>query len=135
MKRVKRMPKGQFEQVLRLNWQPVELAGDALPDFARAVPGAVRHRILASGEANAKTPYASELVPSGYLIGGMDVYRHAPDDPVALNKDWYAVVERPADSCILLVDGPFRDDEHWLDSIPERYERVQVLGLPTKRMP
>src|SRR6185503_17756654 len=106
------MPRDQFEEVLQRRWTPVELVGDALPGFARAIPERVRYRILASGEAHANIPYGSESVPSARLIGGIDVYRHAPDDPVPLNKDWYAVLTASGETRILLVDGPFKDDEH-----------------------
>ena len=47
-----------------------------------------------------------------------------------LNKDWYAVVAVPEKDAMYLISGPFRDDEHWLDEIPERLKGAEVLGVP-----
>ena len=68
------------------------------------------------------------------LVGGIDVYRHSPDDPLPFNKDWYAVVTHPDDPIMLLVDGPQKDAEHWLESIAERYEGLEILGGPKKKL-
>lgn len=57
----------------------------------------------------------------------MDIYRHAADDPVPLNKDWYAIVLSD-DPNVLVVDGPYKDSEHWLSEIPTRYEGAKVTG-------
>ena len=132
VKRVKKISKKQFEEVIRRNWVPVRLVGDALPDFARGIPKQVLHTFLASGQYKYEAPYKSAMIPSGNLIGGMDVYRNAPDDPVALNKDWYAVVSSDQDETMFLVEGPIKDDEHWIDDIPKRYAGVQVVGVPKK---
>ena len=132
MKRLKKISPELFKEIADRNWLPVELMGDALPDFVQAIPANVRYRILASGEANSWARYASESIPSGRLVGGIDVYRNAPDDPVAYNKDWYALVRSPADSCAILVDGPHRDSDHWLDELPKRFEGVEILGVPKK---
>lgn len=132
MARIKKISRALFEVVMDRHWTPVELVEDALPEFAKAVPSEVRFRVLASGEYNAAVVrnYTSKLIPAGELVGGVDVYRNAPDDPVALNKDWYAVVRSPHDPTMLLVDGPIRDDEHWLHELPGRYQGVEVLGVP-----
>lgn len=102
---------------------PVELAGEAVPRFLARIPRTVAYRFLASGQHD----YSSE----GALIGGIDVYRHAPDDPVAFNKDWYAV--RATGDRTLRVEGPFRDAEHWLDEVPRRYQGIEVLGDKLRR--
>jgi hypothetical protein len=113
-----------FSDVQDRDWTPVELAGEAVPRFLSRIPRTVAYRFLASGQHD----YATE----GALIGGIDVYRHAPDDPVALNKDWYAV--RATGDVTLRVEGPFRDAEHWLDEVPKRYQGIEVLGdKPPKR--
>jgi len=93
--RLKKMPIAQFEQVMERNWAPIQLTGDAKPDWLRAIPDPVLHRVLASGTKMPGFSYSSVLVPSGELIGGIDVYRDAPDDPVMLNKDWYGRREIP----------------------------------------
>jgi hypothetical protein len=60
------------------------------------------------------------------------VYRLAPDDPVELNKDWYAVLIDPDDDTMLLIDGPIRDEEHWIDELPQRLKGIEVLAVPKK---
>ena len=118
------MPKIEFRDVQDLNWEPVELVGEAVPHFLSRIPSNVAFRFLASGQHS----YAAE----GALVGGIDVYRQAPDDPVALNKDWYAV--RANGDATLPVEGPFRDAEHWLDEVPARYNGIQVLGTRKPRV-
>lgn len=132
MKRVKMISMEQFKEVMDRNWVPVELVGDALPDFAAGIPAERLHSFLASGQYQCSVAYKSTMIPSGHLIGGIDVYRNAPDDPVALNKDWYAVVSSDQDDTMFLVDGPIKDDEHWIDEIPKRYAGVKIVGVPKK---
>jgi len=115
--RVKTMRMDEFSDIQARNWTPVEFVGDAVPEFLSGVPRHVAFRFLASGENNAA---------DSALVGGIDVYRRAPDDPVALNKDWYAV--RANADGVLRVHGPIRDAEHWLDEVPRRYEGIEVLG-------
>ena len=117
--RAKIMRNNEFSAVRERNWTPVELVGDAVPAFLSGIPRDVAFKFLASGESNNAV--------EGALVGGIDVYRRAPDDPVALNKDWYAV-RAGADAC-LRVDGPIKDREHWLDEVPERYRGIEVLGI------
>lgn len=117
----------EFEVVFAEEWKPVVLEGEAMPDFARAVPDAKRCCIIASGERINTERYSSQRVPSGRLVGGMDIYRHSPDDPVALNKDWYAIVACD-DPDRLVVDGPYKDSEHWVSEVPRRYDGARVIG-------
>jgi len=86
---------------------------------------------MASGSSALVGGYASTSIPSAAQIGGIDVYRGSTDDPVALNKDWYAVL-RNADAGAFLVEGPIRDREHWLDDLPERLRGIEVIGLVEK---
>lgn len=115
------MRRDEFIEVQMRNWAPVELTGNAIPRFLSRMPVETVFRFLASGQHSAAN--------YGSLVGGIDVYRHAPDDPVNLNKDWYAV--RALDDSTLLIQGPLKDDEHWLDEVPQRYVGVEVLGIPT----
>ena len=115
--RIKIMVNAEFSEVQKRDWTPVELVGSAVPEFLSRIPRDVAFRFLASGEQNAA---------DGALVGGIDVYRHAPDDRVALNKDWYAVYADADGS--LRVHGPIRDLEHWVDEVPRRYDNIEVLG-------
>lgn len=130
--RIKRIARADFAPVMEHHWKPVELGDELLPDFARGIPKQTRFRFLASGDASAVAHYSNERIQSGRLVGGFDVYRNAPDDPVRFNKDWYAVVDPDDGSDHLLVDGPQKDREHWLDEIPRRYDGIQTLGTPKK---
>lgn len=132
VKRVKKISVEQFEKIGQREWRPIEVVGDAVPDFLQGIPEERLHRIVASGtlcKCNGLV-YSGEVLPSGLLVGGIDVYRNAPDDPVELNKDWYAVIQISETDTILLVEGPIKDDEHWIDEIPRRLKGVEVLGLP-----
>jgi hypothetical protein len=65
------------------------------------------------------------------LIGGIDVYRNAPDDPVEFNKDWYAVLWNNSDDQHLLIRGPHRPEiDHWLNDIPKQVKQISLYGLP-----
>lgn len=133
--RIKVMPENQFEAVRERNWVPVELVGEALPDWAKRIPKTIIHRVMASGGmmTSGVQYHGGAVVPSEMLIGGIDVYRYAPDDPVELNKDWYAVVVDPQRDDMLLVDGPIKDAEHWLNEIPSRLNGIEVLAVPKKQ--
>jgi len=130
------MPLAEFEDVMKREWTRVSLVGTALPSWASGIPDSVFALALASGTHNLvhAQPYHSSHIPSGQLIGGFDIYRHAPDDPVPFNKDWYAVVRDVADPTMLLIDGPQKDAEHWLLSITERCEGIEILGVPKKTL-
>lgn len=132
--KLKLMPAAEFEAVMERNWTPVKLVGKALPSWMDGIPDTVMAATLASGvcRVGAAHPYSSAKIPSGLLIGGMDVYRHSPDDPVPYNKDWYAVVAQLGDPTMFLVDGPQKGAEHWLESIAERCEGLEILGVPKK---
>lgn len=125
----KTISKIYFQPIMEAHWEPLELTGDLLPDFAASIPADKRYRILASGESNA---WARENNPP--LVGGFDVYRHSPDDPVRYNKDWYAVVDPGSDSDHLIVQGPQRDREHWLNEIPARYDGVRILVTDSEKL-
>jgi hypothetical protein len=131
--KLKLMPVAEFEAVMQRNWIPVKLVGDALPSWMGNIPESIMAEVLVSGACPMSSrPYSSEQISSAELIGGIDVYRHSPDDPVPFNKDWYAVIKHPHDPTMLLVDGPQKDAEHWLESIEERCKGLEILGVPKK---
>lgn len=131
-KRLKKMPEAEFEEVMKREWQFVQLADGSTPSWLQGLPAEKRAKVMASGTQMPGVSYSSETVPSGQLIGGFDVYRNAPDDPVDYNKDWYAVVKGPETDTMLLIDGPFKDDEHWINDIPERFKGAEVFAVPKK---
>ena len=125
MPRRKTIRTSDFLPVFAEEWRPVILEGDAMPPFARSVPEALLCCTIASGQDSIATP--SRLVRSGYRVGGVEIYRHSPDDPVPLNMDRYTIVTT-GDPETLAVDGPFKDGEHWVTEIPARYQGIKVIG-------
>jgi hypothetical protein len=134
-KRIKLMPRDQFDEVMRREWSPVKLEHDSIPSWLRGIPQDLLHAVYASGTASVGIPLIDHAVPSGVLMGGIDVYRTAPDDPYELNKDWYAVIAIPDSDGMLLIQGPISDSEHWLNEIPERLQGAEVLGVPSPGRP
>ncbi|HVS64392.1 MAG TPA: hypothetical protein VMT85_12920 [Thermoanaerobaculia bacterium] len=128
MSRPKKIRRSEFEAVFVEDWEPVTLQDDAIPSFARRLAGEVSCTFIASGQTLASVPYVLRGVPDATLVGGIDVWRDSPDDPVAYNKDWYAVLASETDPEVLFVDGPQRDAEHWRDAIPSRYADAKVIG-------
>lgn len=128
------MPLIEFEEIMKRDWVPVQLLSDERPTWTQNIPDEIVNSVFASGCINTSSDYdyQSKGVSSGELIGGFDIYRNAPDDPVELNKDWYAVLRCPDDPTMLLVDGPIKDRDHWLNEIPDRLNNVEILGVPKK---
>lgn len=126
------MPIEKFEDVMKNKWNPVKLEEGSIPFFLENIPTDILNSIYASGDSITGIAYYDKITPSGDFIGGIDVYRNAPDDPVNLNKDWYAVISMPKDKTRLLIKGPIKDHEHWLDDIPDRLKGVKVLAVPKK---
>lgn len=134
MKRVKLIPKEEFDSIAQLSWAPIRLEGNSIPGFLRGIPGAALHSIYGSGTTpGGGAAYSDASIGTGQLIGGMEVYRYATGDPVELNKDCYLVVLPPQDSPYYMITGPFKDSEHWIDDIPRRLEGARVFGLPDKK--
>ena len=128
-KRFKEMSEEEAEEILKRKWVRVRLEGESVPKALRRVPDC--HAAYASG-SSLPLDYFSRRIHSGELLMGLDVFREAEDDPVRFNKDHYIAIRHPRDDSMLLTEGPFNDDEHWIDEIPEHYEGVEVLRAPGK---
>jgi hypothetical protein len=129
-KRIKKMPKEQFVEVMKRDWAPVKLESGAIPDWMNGIPHSVLNSVYASGGPFPGLPYPDSNIPSARLLGGIDVYRNAPGDPVDYNKDWYAVLAVSGADSMLLIRGPIFDADHWLDQIPDRLQNVEILAVP-----
>jgi len=97
------MPDKEFVEVMKREWGFTELAEGSIPTWLQGIPPEKLARVMASGTQMPGVPYSTDTVPSGQLIGGIDVYRNAPDDPVDYNKDWYAVIKYPGSDGMLLI--------------------------------
>lgn len=128
-KRFKQLSREQFQEVLTLNWKPVELTGSAIPDFLKGAPDGLIHSVYASGTVISEHLYGEPFILGNHL-GGIEVYRNAPDDPVDFNKDVYAVFANTNNDLKLLVLGPLKDKEHWINEIPDRLDGVDILLPP-----
>ena len=128
--RIKKMPRDQFEEVMGRDWSPVKLEGEAIPEWLRNIPSSVVHSVYASGTRIPELNYSDSEISSGLLIGNIEVYRNAPDDPVELNRDWYSVIAFESSDTMLLVRGPIADTLHWLDEIPSSLAGADLLAVP-----
>lgn len=132
MQRFKKISEGDFLEIQKRDWRPVKLERAAIPPLFENIPPQTLNSIYASGCFVQQLPCGNEVVPPGHIIGGFDVYRDAPDDPVALNKDWYLVIYPGDKSGMLLVQGPITPEDHWIDFIPERLQGVEIVSCPAK---
>lgn len=126
--RPKRMKVEEFQAVFDRNWTRVDMTLTQ-PDWMKAVPAV---RCLASGSNVQPVNTAVEGRLFSSAVGGIDVFRHDPQDTQyggTYNKDHY-VIMRDADENWLLVFGPYRDNEHWVSAIPSKFQSVEVLLPP-----
>lgn len=129
----KKAPAEIYKGVFNSNYTPLELHPNLYPKFVKSIPSEKLHRVYISGSYEPAEPGAGLATISGEtLIGGMDVYRHAPEDPKQYNKDWYAIFRDQTDERVLLFQGPFKDNEHWLDELPERLKNAEIYYVPAK---
>ncbi|MBZ0300415.1 MAG: hypothetical protein K8J31_11760 [Anaerolineae bacterium] len=103
----------EFTGVQQHNWSSVRLSDNARPTWMKNISSEV---VLARGSSASGFPCYDPIRGSGMVIGSMDCYRPAPDDPVDYNKDFYLVVSG-TNASGLAVAGPFRDSEHWTNTI------------------
>ena len=123
--RPKPITKAEFRLIKERNWQSVKLTYDSLPEWMKAIPVPQRAHVYASGGSKIKFNERYE----GYEVGGMDVFRDAKDhpEPVNWNKDHYVIISNPETNDSLLMYGPFKDQEHWINDIPNRLKNVEIL--------
>ena len=97
------------------------------------LPSTLVHSVNASGSPIPGLSYSDSDVASADLMGGIEAYRYSPDDPEALNCDWYPIIKFASSDSMLLVRGPISGSDHWLGKIPERLRGADVLGVPPSR--
>ena len=130
-KRFKRMNLSEFRPVMEKGWTPVQISSENIPQFLQRLSQEKIHSIYASGTFSPQwtsLPSGYTTMSSGLHAGGMEVYRFAPDDPVELNKDGYAIFFVPSESFLLVADlEKDGDREHWIDDIPDRLKGIDSL--------
>jgi len=130
MSRIKTVTRAQLQDLISCDWEPVQFTLNSIPACLSGIPPDVFYAAYGSISPSQATPYSSPAIPGGQLIGGIDVIRHSPDDPVLLNKDWYALVEPDGDSRMYLLDGPKNPHDHWLDDLPARLKNARLRAVP-----
>lgn len=116
----------EFARVQGKKWQPVQLSNEVLFECFSRIPKEKIKGVYASGSHASSIPRTTSHNREERLVGGIDVYRLAPDDPVNYNKDWYAVVCRPEDNLLHII-GPQKDAEHWTNELPDRLIVAEIL--------
>lgn len=125
--RLKWIEEHEFERIARWNWQRVSFPFDERPTFLQNIPATVVCTIAASGVLCGTQFYSNRVIPSGVLVGGYDLWRHAPDDPVRYNKDHYDVISLGVPGR-LAVYGPSKDSEHWADNLPHWIDGIPIVS-------
>jgi len=125
--RPKRITEEEFQPIMEREWQPVKLTDDTLPSRLRSIPEDQRCHAYASGSCSGNYNQQYE----GYKVGGVDIFRDARShrEPVDWNKDHYVIIRDLKNDNALLMYGPLKDNEHWINEIPDRLKNVEILTL------
>jgi len=120
--RTKKVTNEEYDAIVKAAepWTILGVEKDSLPQCIQGYPPEKIHMIAASGSV---IPIDTEY---GKEVGGIDVFRNAEDDPVNFNKDHYVIVLDSRTNEKRLF-GPIRDSEHWIDSIPSRFDDIEVI--------
>lgn len=122
--RDKFMSYGEFTGVQQYEWSLVRLDLDALPGWMENIPTGIVYGVYASGNSASAIQGSGD---SGFAVGGIDVIRRGTDGRAKFKKDVHRVVSG-IHSSGLVVQGPSRDDEHWVNELPERYCNARTLN-------
>lgn len=126
----KRMSKTEFAKIAERQWVPVLLTGEGRPDWMKGIPGEKLDMVLISGAFIDPRVVEHDGVTYSGVVGGMDIYRQDKKDREKghpINKDHYIIVLDPTNDNALLVNGPLRDNEHWLEKSPNLPEDIVVI--------
>jgi hypothetical protein len=129
--RIKYITEKEFELIKRREWSPVELTYNTLPNWVKSIPEDKRRHVYASGSGLKKL---NHQYAECKVVGGIDIFRNAKSEiePVDWNKDHYVIIRTSENDDALLVIGPLKDNEHWINEIPGRFRNVEILSLDKK---
>jgi hypothetical protein len=127
MPKIKPITIDEFRPIMERNWVPVQLKYDTLPTWMKKIPELQRLYVYASG-SNVSQQFGNG---GRCIIGGIDVLREARShgDPVNFNKDHYLIISDAKSKDALLMYGPLRDEEHWINDIPAQLRNVEILSF------
>ena len=128
--KTKQMDKVEFAKVANRDWARAKLVGYGRPLWMKNIPDEIVEFVLASGTF--VDPRLVEFNGTTYsgAIGGIDVYRYDQDDlskGYPYNKDHYIIVLDPSNNDALLVHGPLKDHEHWIEELPDLPDDIIVI--------
>ena len=126
----KRMSKTEFAKIAERKWVPTVLIGEGRPSWMLGIPGEKLAMTLASGTFIDPRIVEHDGITYSGVVGGMDIYRHDANDVskgFPINKDHYIIVLDPANDNALLVNGPLKDNEHWLVNLPNLPENITII--------
>lgn len=129
--KIKTVSRIEFAKIIEQHkWAPVKLLRKQYPAIFRNIPEKKVAMVAASGDF---TEPIGELLHERNIsgvIGGIDVIRRDNNDikiGYPFNKDHYVIFKSTPSGDILIMEGPFKDNEHWLSEIPERLKNARVL--------
>ena len=126
----KQMSKSEFAKIAERRWVSVLLIGDGRPDWMKGIPDDKLDTVLASGTFIDPRIVEHDGVTYSGVVGGMDIYRSDQNDIAKgypINKDHYIIVLDPKNDNALLVNGPLKDNEHWLEESPNLPDGIIVI--------
>ncbi len=124
------MTTAEFAKVAERKWVPVLLIGDGRPDWMQGIPEEKLDMVLISGAFIDPRIVEHDGITYSGVVGGMDIYRQDINDidkGYPINKDHYIIVLDPTNDNALLVNGPLKDYEHWLQESPNLPEDIVVI--------
>ena len=127
-KRVKRMKREEFSKLIRrYQWAPRRLAESQYPELFKNIPSEKVLWVAVSG--------SFEDIREEDRIGGVSIFRWDERDlgkGSPFNKDQYYVMMDNENSNYVIVEGPFRDQEHWLSDLPEWLRNAEYYPYDEK---
>jgi hypothetical protein len=120
-KRQKRMKKDEWHRLISpYGWAPRKLAESQYPKLFENIPKDKVLWVAVSG--------SFEDTLEKDIVGGVSIIRWDEKDleyGCPFNKDQYTVIIDRENSTYVIVEGPFRDHEHWLSNPPDWLRNAQ----------
>lgn len=124
------MSKTELAKIAERTWVPTVLVGDGRPNWMLGIPDEKLAMTLASGTFIDPRIVEHDGITYNGVVGGMDIYRHDANDVskgFPINKDHYIIILDPVNNNALLVNGPLKDNEHWLEKLPDLPEGITII--------
>jgi hypothetical protein len=117
------MNQKEFDELIsRYEWEPANIILN-IPEFLCNIPAEKLYGVYVSGENR-------NYHKKGDIIGGIDVIRKDIKDEARgfpFNKDHYVIIK--SENSNLIIKGPLKDDEHWINDIPARLKNAKIYEV------